>query len=148
MDSLDTKSIRHILSYPHSIHFNRYFQILLVFISLPVVIFSFKLAVARIRTSALLMCLLPSSQEKQLLQKSCKILAINTTFARFVYKIHLAKFLQQSRNIFLKKSMFCKGLICLNRNTKSNNFFHSYFISSFWIRSFLSFSEPKRKGWF
>ena len=26
----------------------------------------------------------PSSQEKQLLQKSCKILAINTTFAKFL----------------------------------------------------------------
>ena len=42
----------------------------------------------------------PSSQEKQLLQKACKILAINTTFAKILVKIQLAKFLQQSCNTF------------------------------------------------
>ena len=42
----------------------------------------------------------PSSQEKQLLQKSCKTLAINTMFAKFLWKIHLAKFLRQSCNTF------------------------------------------------
>ena len=63
-----------------------------------------------------------SSQEKQLFQKSCKILTINTTFAKFLQSIQL---LQNSCNNFatithfLQK--FCKSCVsCIKWNFCKN----------------------------
>ena len=59
----------------------------------------------------------PSSQEKQFLIKSCKILAINTTFTKFIQKIHLAKFLQQYCNTLSFPAKILEDSCFLQKNT-------------------------------
>ena len=67
----------------------------------------------------------PSSQEKELLQKSCKILAINTTFAKFLEQIHIL----QGWWIW-KYSCKILGIILQHFHTSCKNFARVVYLES------------------